>query len=416
MKRRILILFISILFYSFISKAQVILDSGDILDEISSFISSIPGSTGNQYTDPSSSELNTWNNAFTELINNNYNSSATHANLIGYDLIEYTDTTTTPNNRYYMLRPNGVNYWGLYVFNPNSCRDLVIQSPHPKKDFNTGKQGAFIFKETQSILLFIAGTNRCNHSSFSSCDGSTSVCSGSSENYRISDLAHNSTSIFQEATSIALNTFNDSYFIQLHGFSKLSTDPYVILSNGTQNTPSMDYLLTFQNKLYNEDNTLTFKTAHIDLDWTRLRGFTNTQGRLINGSSNSCDISATTTNGRFFHIEQEKTKLRNDVIGWTKVSNALINTFGCLLSLANESEIESLQIYIDPVSDYLYISTESVLLENVKIYNLLGQNMNGIIQIDRLNEKTIVINISELPKGIYFVKSQNTIAYKLYKQ
>lgn len=416
MKNIKLVLLFIVLVKTSIAEAQIIIDSGDLLNEISNYISNIPGNTGNDYTNPSTSELITWNNTITDLLNNNYNSSVINANLLGYDLIEFTDTTATPNNLYYILKPNSTNYWGLYVFNPNYCRPLVIQAPHPKKDFNTGNQGAFVFKETRALLLCIAGTNRCNHSNFSSCDGSTSICSGSSENYRISDLAHNSSSIFQETTSVILNNINNSHFIQLHGFSKLSTDPYVILSNGTLDTPSLDYLEIFKNELYNEDNTLTFKTAHIDLSWTRLRGFTNTQGRLINGSSNSCNMPITTTNGRFFHIEQEKTKLRDNITGWEKVSNALTNTFNCQTLAINENKTEQLKIYPNPAFDHLFISTENVLLEDVKIYNLLGQNLINNIRITKLNEFKISINLSELPKGLYFVKSLNTIANKVYKK
>ena len=133
-----------------------------------------------------------------------------------------------------------------------------------------------------------------------------------------------------EITLITENLFtniSNSVFIQLHGFGKKSTDPYVIMSNGTQITPPTDYATLIKDALLIEDNTLTFKLAHIDTDWTRLRGFTNTQGRFINESTDPCSNSATATTGRFIHIEQEKSKLRDSATEWMKMSNALKAVF-----------------------------------------------------------------------------------------
>ena len=79
--------------------------------------------------------------------------------------------------------------------------------------------------------------------------------------------------------------------------------------------------------LLQEDNSLTFKIPHIDVNWTRYAAFDNTQGRYINGSPNACSVDATNTTGRFVHIEQERAKLRANETGWAKVSNALEKVF-----------------------------------------------------------------------------------------
>ena len=99
------------------------------------------------------------------------------------------------------------------------------------------------------------------------------------------------------------------------------------MSNGTDQTPENDYASLIRDALLEEDASLTFKIAHIDTDWTRLRGFTNTQGRFINSSPDPCGTSATETSGRFIHIEQARPKLRQDASGWAKMSNALGNVF-----------------------------------------------------------------------------------------
>lgn len=410
------ILFLAIsLIFSKQSNCQVIQDSGDIFTEISSVISDMPGDSGNDYSNPNSSQLNTWTNVLDNLLLGNYSLASDSLNTLGYDLIEFLDTTTVPNITYYILKTNSINYWGTYVYNPNYCRPLVIQSPHPKKDFNTGKQGIHVFKKTEAMFFCLSGTSRCNSSLYSSCDGTTSICSGSSERYRISDLSHTISTIFQNTTKKLFNDYSDTYFIQLHGFSKLSTDPYVILSNGTQVTPSTDKLSTFKTKLFDEDNSLTFKIAHVDLTWTRLRGFFNTQGRLINSSSDFCNSDATTTKGRFFHMEQEKTKLRDDSTGWNKVVNALNNTFTCsTLSVNQDSFNNEIKIYSNLTTNLITVKGNNIKMNDIKIYNMLGQKISKFNRIIYKDQTKIKIDMTNLSSGIYILKIKTTtnIVYK----
>lgn len=324
----VLLLFL-LFIISKVTYTQIVKDTGQIFNEISGIISSMPGHSGNNYSDPDATELNSWDNILDYMLAANYAQADDTADGINYDVVQFLDTTETEHRTYYILKANGTNYWGTYVYNPNYCRPLVIQSPHPLKDFNTGKQGIHVFHKAEALFFCLSGTSRCNHTSHSTCDGTTTVCSGSSESYRISDLSHSVSSIYQGTTNKLLTSFSNTYFVQLHGFTKLASDPFVILSNGTQVTPDPDYIIPLKNNLLAEDNTLTFKIAHIDLTWTRLRGFKNTQGRLINSSTDACNADATTSNGRFIHIEQEKTKLRDNETGWDKLANALINTFTC---------------------------------------------------------------------------------------
>jgi hypothetical protein len=309
--------------------AQIIEDTGQIFIEISNIISSMPGHSGNDYNDPDTSDLNSWGNIMDYIFAGNYAQADLIADSLGYDVVQFTDTSESVHKTYYILKNYGSNYWGTYVYYPDYCRPLVIQVPHPLKEINTGQQGIHVFQKTEALFFCLSGTSRCNHSSYSSCSGTTTICSGSSESYRISDMAHSVSSIFQKTTEKLLTGFSNTFFVQLHGFAQLVSDPYLIISNGTQVTPGRDYSVLLQNNLLIEDTTLTFKIAHIDLSWTRLRAFDNTQGRLINSSTDACYANATTTNGRFLSIEQERTKLRDDVTGWNKMANALINTFVC---------------------------------------------------------------------------------------
>lgn len=175
--------------------------SGDIVLHVNSIISSLPGASGNDYAEPNSAQLTNWESVLADIIAANYAAAATTAATLGYDLIEFSDNTNSET--YYILETTsgGSNYWGTYVYNPTACRsELIVMSPHPKKDFNTGKQGIYCFKLTDAYFYMLAGTNRCNSPSFSACSGTTTTCTGSSESYRISDMSHVTTSIWQRTT------------------------------------------------------------------------------------------------------------------------------------------------------------------------------------------------------------------------
>ena len=341
-------------------------------------------------------------------------SARASAATINYQVTEFTDTSISPNQTFYVLeeKSSQTNYWGTYVFSKTPTRNnLVIQAPHSKYDTNTGKEAVYCFKNLVAKALFINGTHRCNNSEASSCSGTTSVC-GTSEPFRVSDLAHNTLSVFQKTTENLATNISNSVFIQLHGFGKKSTDPYVILSNGTRETPSVDYASLLKDALYAEDNTLTFKLAHKDTNWTRLIGFTNTQGRLINNSSDFCNTSAITTSGRFIHVEQEKSKLRNDVSGWDKMRAALATVFSSTLDVAIFNLENQIIITPNPTTSKIIVLGKQ--LQSVKVFNLLGQYICGIDNKNK--EVSLTLDLKNEREGIYLVKvatSKGTFTKKI---
>ena len=164
-------------------------------------------------------------------------------------------------------------------------------------------------------------------------------------------MAHNEITAFQKTTEI-LNTENENaVFVQFHGFAKNTKDPFVIMSNGTRETPFLDYISQLKTELEFIDDSLTYKIAHIDTTWNRLVGFTNTQGRYLNESIDPCSISAQNTSGKFIHLEQEKSRLRQDSTGWNKIKIALENIFNCdsILSSIKEKRSPIFYFYPNPV-------------------------------------------------------------------
>jgi hypothetical protein len=405
------LIFIFILFLSIPLFSQTA--TGDIEIYIDNIIDNVPNSSGGDYATPNSTQLNNWDSVIDFLLANDLANARAVVNSLNYQVTLFTDTSISPNQIFYVLekQPTSSNYWGTYVFSKTPTRNnLIIQAPHIKNDVNTGQQAVYCFKNTLARAVFISGTHRCNSTDFSSCSGTTSTCSSGAQSYRISDMAHNVTTMFQQTTDNLFRNISNAIFIQLHGFGRSSSDPYVIMSNGTRQTPTTDYAALIKNELLNEDSSLTFQLAHINTSWTRLIGFTNTQGRLINNSSNHCSASATNTSGRFIHVEQERTKLRENATGWVKMSNALLNVFPSTLSLDDFNLNATISISPNPTSGKVLIHAKQVY--QIVLYNLYGQ----IIMSKKIDkEDNPSINFIKESSGVYFLKINTTEGFALKK-
>lgn len=310
--------------------AELQYESGNIDTYLRNLIDNVPGSGQGGYTAPVDAQLDLWEAVVDHMLNDQLSEAVAKSAELNYQITEFTDDTLSPNQVFYILAEYDsakTNYWGIYVFSATPEReDLILMAPHIKYDTNTGYEAAYCFRNNVAKALLLSSTHRCNSNTETECSGTTSAC-GSSGAYRISDLAHNTDSVFQRTTEVISTSQPSTVFVQLHGFGKGDNDPDVIMSNGTDQTPDTDYASLIRDALLEEDASLTFKIAHINTDWTRLRGFTNTQGRFINSSPDPCVTSATETSGRFIHIEQARPKLRQDASGWAKMSNALGNIF-----------------------------------------------------------------------------------------
>ena len=343
---------------------NIVVDAGDLVTRIETTVNTMPQQwrnlgEGTTYSDPAGNEVTSFlNNVWAPLYNSQFETAASNALALDYRLVAFTDNTD--NNLYYILErlpgSNANNYWGTYVFNPSPTRgQLIIQSPHPKFDTNTGIEGAHVFRQIGAAFFFMSGTHRCSSPVASGCDGFSSVCSNSiggvaapaefsnvGNVFREGDVAHNEASMFQYVTEWVQDANPGYYyFIQLHGFSQ-DLDPHVILSNGRDEgtTPPMDdrlsilrtQLITQWDNLANSQISLDIEVAHDDPDnnFNSLLGTTNTQGRYINGSNDPCGVAANTNTGNFIHIEMAKKDgdfLLREEVNFDILGVALINTF-----------------------------------------------------------------------------------------
>ncbi len=305
--------------------------TGDLTAHIDSIVSAMPGATpAGMYLQPSSSSRTLWRDIIQDVLAGDYETANSNAATKNYRVVLFTDDADNPGRMCVILERTPAStsrYWGTFVFDPQPHRpQLVIQCPHGRYDSNTGKEGFRVFQQARARAYFVNGIHRCNGLTASPCDGVTSACSSENQAYRYSDQAHVVLSTFQITTEEMLAVYPDLIFIQPHGFGKGDSDPDIIMSNGSTYAPPIDYLVDLRDNLLLQDASLTFKIAHLD-DWTRLIGRTNVQGRLINDSPEPCGTYATSSVGRFLHLEQARSKLRDTEANWYKLANAVAMTF-----------------------------------------------------------------------------------------
>ncbi len=81
----------------------------------------------------------------------------------------------------------------------------------------------------------------------------------------------------------------------------------------------------------------------------------------------------------------------------------------------NSIAINSVSIFPNPANDIITLTNVDVFTDSIKIYNAFGQDVSRLIKFDVQNERTVVIDLSRLSKGLYMIKTQTSFN-KVYKQ
>lgn len=97
----------------------------------------------------------------------------------------------------------------------------------------------------------------------------------------------------------------------------------------------------------------------------------------------------------------QKTILKNTLAG-PRLS--LLSSNGCGTLGLNEVEaIKAIAVYPNPVSQYFMITSPQVAIDEVEVYNPLGQ----LVKTQKLTQTNNVINIEELASGSYYLRIYN---------
>jgi len=224
---------------------------------------------------------------------------------LNYDLFTLDD----PSGHSYLVaqeRSEGFRGQGTYVVNLQYLRNVAIEVPHPLWDCRTPEEGVAVFQALGARALFIAGTHRCaNPLDESGCSGTTNSCGGSIP-VRISDAPHFPGNFMYGAHGATLQLAPPALAINLHGND---SEPFAIeISDGTRlfqdDTPLVNQLRNALLARAADVRSCNFRDDH--LTSSNLCGTTNAQGRLSNGSAETCTMSASTPSGLFLHIEQHQ--------------------------------------------------------------------------------------------------------------
>jgi len=328
MKRGVVIGTLLFLFAATAAQAQVY-QSGDLVAHIDSIVGTMPTAVGGgDYQQPNLASRQLWREIVDHILAGEYGPAHTDALTKNYQVVIWTDTATPGNPVHAILErtPESTSrYWGTYVFNtaPNRWH-LVVQCPHPVADVNTEYQGIRMYRSTSARAYFVSGTHRCNGTSYSPCDGTTTACGGSSEPFRYSDMAHVVDAAFQVTTEAMFDNDPSLIIVQPHGFSQGTGDPDLVISNGTTSLPGgTDYAVAVATAIEAIDGTLDARVVHRDVTPSSLWATTSTQGRLLNGSADPCGTQASSATGRFIHVEQARVGLRDTQTNWMKLVNAV---------------------------------------------------------------------------------------------
>lgn len=96
-----------------------------------------------------------------------------------------------------------------------------------------------------------------------------------------------------------------------------------------------------------------------------------------------------------------KTVVRNALSG-PRLS--LLSSNGCgTLGLNDYEAVNAISVYPNPVSHYFMITSPQVQIDEVEVYNALGQ----LVKSQKLTQTNNVITIDELSSGNYYLRIYN---------
>lgn len=319
-----------------------------ITDDLESYLLDIciPPADTEAFEEPPQVDMDDFQQVIIDLLAGNYQSAASLADLLSYDLVRFTDTAT--GCVYYVLIEHlcpgqACEGWngsdeqpcrglGTFVYNPHARRAVNLQVPHARTDGGTWPESIAAFLELQTTFLQVTGTTRCSNSA-PGCGGETQACGGT-EQYRESDVAHYTENFFQVASTEVYSQLPDLVSVSVHGFGACASAEDTSLaqiSDGTgtgsscsssavPNSVATRLAASYNSILTSLDDPYTGRGAG-SCNWAPgeapeldvagcpiFCGGSNVQGREINGSLGYCPAGVCDPPGgieRFIHLEQQ---------------------------------------------------------------------------------------------------------------
>lgn len=272
------------------------------------------------YVVPSSSRRSLIQKALEDFRQTNYDAALANARAGAYELCRL-DSGRGPVVFWHPASAGqGHARWALRI--NAKARPLAVEAPHGLFEAGTLAQAVELFQNLDAQAILVNGSHRCANRTASGCDGTTSVCGGTSEPFRESDMAHSVATYFQVAHRGIVAQFPQARVLNLHGMSREG----ISLSNGTRDdTAASSFVARLHGALAEQfpDRAVTTCNGYASTAATNhLCGTTNVQGRQRNGAVDACMQPAETASGQFLHLEQDR-KIRTSESSRQRVLSAL---------------------------------------------------------------------------------------------
>jgi len=96
-------------------------------------------------------------------------------------------------------------------------------------------------------------------------------------------------------------------------------------------------------------------------------------------------------------------------------SGGIFKLNGLVLSLKESRSKHGIVMFPNPASDIVYIESNIEIIFDLKVYNILGQDLTSTVKTTVYNKRATV-DLSELLTGIYIIKINETTSNKVYKK
>lgn len=217
----------------------------------------------------------------------------------------------------------------------------------------------------------------------------------------------NSDGFFVDCYAQADNVFYDIYNggngdgFALFCLGTITEEPLpiqLINFNATLNS-NQSVLLLWQTLTEINNDYFTIERSRDIITWEEVE--------KIDGAGNSTTLLqySTTDNTPYLNVSYYRLK-QTDFNGQYSYSDAIP---------VNIDPLGKLNVYPNPTTEKITIEGSELELSNLKIYNLLGQDVSSYTSIFQKNEKIVVISLVNLPVGVYTIKTKTT-ANKVHKK
>ncbi len=390
-------------------RADVPLESGDLMEAIETIRVNMPLSGSEGFVPPSSLDLSRWRLVCDALLDDHPEAVDSLICLYfpSYEIVDFIDEGFE-NNSYRILRetiPPDLA-WGTYILRRNHKRTIAIEVPHGRYETNTPSEGIDIFRRTGALLFMMNGAHRCANSAFTPCDGSSTVCE--TGRYHISDMGHVTQSGYQVMHEVFTAAHSEGYSFSIHGTTQSGCND-IFLSNGTADSKPILYDLRDN---MNGSGNIVVSVAGDGTSTCTLVGSTNVQGRFTNGSAHPCYLPASGNNGHFIHAEQQR-RVRDNFEIYSKFIAAINDAIDTVTS-SGENEMPDAGLVLsmpwpNPSGSEMRVSLYSRYEQNVtvELYSVSGTRV-GTLYRGSMGEKEtreLTLRPERFFSGVYFIRA-----------